>query len=196
MHEIEVDTRLRLLEIDKSHAKDIFTIINNHRDYFKKWLAFVDDIHSLKDEEKYIENINHNRHNIDGEIIYSIIYQSRIVGVIGLKKTDWPNRIGEIGYWIDPMYEGKGIITNSCRAVINHGFEKEGANRIEIKCGAGNNKSSHIPEHLEFTYEGTERDGELVNGKFIDIKVYSLLKREWFQMEKYGMKLNFLTGQN
>jgi ribosomal-protein-serine acetyltransferase len=194
MYEIEIDSHLRLMEINKSHAKEIFAIINKNREYFKPWLAFIDETRNLQDTESYIDNIIKNRHKENGEIIYSIIYQNYVVGVIGFKKTDWANYIGEIGYWIDPHYEGHGIITSSCKAIISYCFENEGANRIEIKCGLGNNKSSHIAERLEFVFEGIEREGELVNGKYIDIKVYSLLKREWFQMKNLEMKLIFRSN--
>ena len=69
-----------------------------------------------------------------------------------------------------------------------------GANRIEIKCGVGNDRSRHVPQRLDFTFEGIERDGELVNGQFIDIEVYSLLKREWRPMgfsKSKNLEMNF-----
>jgi ribosomal-protein-serine acetyltransferase len=56
-------------------------------------------------------------------------------------------------------------------------------NRIQIRCGVGNTKSSAIPRRLGFTYEGTERCGERHNNSYIDLEVFSILKKEWAESD-------------
>lgn len=179
MLQIKIDEDLRIEKLNLSHAKGIFNLINSNREYLRKWLTFVDSTVSLRDTENYIAQINKTATAPNSEIVISIICRDEVIGVIGLKKVDWANRIAEIGYWISQQHQGKGIITKCCRSVVDFAFSQMGANRIEIKCGVGNERSCHVPQRLEFTFEGIERDGELVNGQFIDIEVYSLLKREW-----------------
>lgn len=180
MLHIEIDEELRLEKLNHTHAKGIFDLINSNREYLRKWLTFVDSTTSLTDTENYISQINKSATASNAEIVISIVYHEEVIGVIGLKKVDWANRILEIGYWLGPEHQGKGIITKCCRVLVDFAFTQMGANRIEIKCGVGNERSCHVPKRLNFTFEGIERDGELVNGKFIDIEVYSLLKREWY----------------
>ena len=55
-------------------------------------------------------------------------------------------------------------------------------NRIQIKCGVGNQKSSSVPKRLGFIFEGIERHGERHHFNFIDLEVYSLLKKEWLKI--------------
>ena len=74
--------------------------------------------------------------------------------------------------------QGKGIITKSCKALIDYCFSDLQLNRIEIKCGTENFKSKTIPEKLNFTKEGVIREGELLYDKFIDLNLYSLLKTD------------------
>jgi len=58
-------------------------------------------------------------------------------------------------------------------------------NRIQIKCASGNIPSKKIPQRLGFSLEGIERDGELLSdGKFTDLEVYSMLKKD-FRKLKY-----------
>jgi ribosomal-protein-serine acetyltransferase len=74
---------------------------------------------------------------------------------------------------------GKGIALLSTRTLIDYAFSNLGINRIVIRCGVGNDKSSAIPERLGFQLEGIEREGEKHQKKFIDLKVYSCVKKDW-----------------
>ena len=200
MLEIEIDENLRLEKLNHSHAPGIFSLINSNREYLRKWLTFVDSTRNLNDTENYISYIEELSVNPNSETVISIIYRDKLIGIMGLKKVDWANRIAEIGYWLGEQYQGKGIITKSCNAIIAYAFTVIGANRIEIKCGVGNERSKHIPQRLNFTFEGIERDGEIVNGQFIDLEVYSLLKKEWQSSASFSFnnsrKSQVLIGEN
>ena len=54
-----------------------------------------------------------------------------------------------------------------------------GLNRIVIKCAVGNERSRAIAEKLDFKKEGILRQAEWVNGKFLDLYQFSLLREEW-----------------
>ena len=92
---------------------------------------------------------------------------------------DKQNKIGEMGYWIIESEQGKGIITKSCKALIDFCFISLQLNRIEIKCGTENSKSKAITVRLNFTHEGVIRQGEWLYDKFIDLDLFSLIKKEY-----------------
>ena len=75
-------------------------------------------------------------------------------------------------------FERKGIVTKSCRVLIDFCFNELNLNRIEIKCGVEYTKSQTVPIRLHFTHVGVIRQGELVHSKFIDLNIYSLLKND------------------
>ena len=50
--------------------------------------------------------------------------------------------------------------------------------RVEIRAGTGNKRSRAVPERLGFTYEGTLRRAQIVDGKWLDSAVYSMLREE------------------
>jgi ribosomal-protein-serine acetyltransferase len=89
------------------------------------------------------------------------------------------NKCASIGYWLSKELEGKGIITRSCKAVIDEGFKRLKLNRIEIRAAVENYKSQAIPQRLGFKQEGIIRQAEFVNNQFVDLYVYSMLKEEW-----------------
>ncbi len=116
------------------------------------------------------------------EMAFTITYLGKIAGLIGFKDIDRANRKFEIGYWITCENEGNGIVTRCCKSCIDLAFNKMKMNRVQIKCGIGNLRSVNIPKRLNFQYEGIERAGEMNNNKFIDLEVYSMLKKDWKKM--------------
>lgn len=101
------------------------------------------------------------------------------VGRNTIHKVDMRNRSAEIGYWLIPSAQSKGLIINSTKALLRFAFYELGLNRIEIRCGVGNFKSQRIPDQLGFHREGLMRDGEWLNGKFHDLIINSLLKSDY-----------------
>ena len=76
-------------------------------------------------------------------------------------------------------YNEKGIMSKSCEALINYGFNQLNLNRIDIKAATENIKSRAIPERLKFKQEGILRETEFLYDHFIDLVVYGMLKEDW-----------------
>lgn len=178
MVELKVDSEIVLKEIELSDAEDIFKLIDSDRENLRIWLSFVDSTKEIEDTKDFIRSILFLPEDIR-DFVAVIIYNEQKIGLIGFKLTDFVNKKTEIGYWISKEFENKGIVTKSVVKMINYAFNNLELNRIQIKCGIGNEKSSKIPKKLNFKFEGIERSAELLNGKFIDAEVYSILKDEW-----------------
>lgn len=154
---------------------DIFRTLDTEREYMREWLPFVDHTHQEEDTAKAMEKmIGSPSHQ------YTIRHQGELIGLIGFKDRDDTNKKIEIGYWLSQYQQGKGIMTRSVKALIAYAFDTLEMNRVQIKVAIGNAKSNRIPQRLGFTAEGVERDGELlVDNKYTDLNIYSLLKREY-----------------
>lgn len=176
MKELQVDLNIHLKEIEIADAEEIFNIINSGREYFREWLPFVDDTSDVSYTKSYIENVTGETSN---DLIFTVLYHNKLVGLVGLKDVDLGNKKTEIGYWLSESYQHKGIITQSCKALITHAFSEMGLNRIQLKAATQNFKSQRIAERIGFTFEGIERDGELHSHGFVDLNVYSLLRKEF-----------------
>ena len=100
-------------------------------------------------------------------------------GTIGTHKINWLNRKVEIGYWIASKFQGQGIITSACRALIDYAFREWNLNRVEIHCATTNKRSCRVAERLGFQWEGVLREAQLVGTRYLDLNVYGMLAREW-----------------
>jgi ribosomal-protein-serine acetyltransferase len=174
---ITIDNTIKLELITENHAQLIFEIVDANRAHLRPWLPFVDRMQTVEFAQNFVKGTM-QRNNEGNEYAFVIIENEKVIGRIGVYKIDNQNKIGEIGYWIVEGLQGKGIVTKSCKAIIEFCFSDLGLNRIEIKCGIENSKSKTIPEKLNFTKEGVIRQGELLYDTFIDLNLYSLLKSD------------------
>ncbi len=82
-----------------------------------------------------------------------------------------------IGYDLSRPYWRRGIMTEALEAVIEFGFERMGLNRIEAVVFVENVASHRLLEKLRFEREGVLRDYEFLKGRFVDMVMYSLLRK-------------------
>lgn len=171
---IQVAENIQLKRATPDDAKDIFRTIDKNRELLRIWLPFVDHTQKEADTLEFLESAGQG-----GEMVFTIRTEGAFAGLIGLKSIDDANKKAEIGYWLDPAFEGKGLVTRSCLKLIEYAFEELGLNRILIQVATGNRKSRMVPARLGFLEEGIEREGELLISGYTDVVRYSLLKREY-----------------
>src|SRR5699024_6671451 len=67
-----------------------------------------------------------------------ILYNDKLVGMVGFHGIDWANSKTSIGYWLSNKYQGNGIMTEAVKSLINIAFTEYKLNRVEIQCGVKN----------------------------------------------------------
>lgn len=164
--------------MEEKHKEELFNLVSANKNYLREWLPWVDNMQSEEFIEGFIRGTM-QRTNAKEEYAFVIISEGRMEGRIGMYKIDNENKIGEIGYWVSADKQGKGLVTKCCKGLMDHFFDTSDLNRVEIKCGTENYKSQAVPERLNFILEGILRQAELIRGNFIDLKLYSMLKKDW-----------------
>lgn len=175
--EIIVNESIKVKRLTTCDAKIIFNAIDTNRKHLRKWLPFVDCTTKVEDTEDFVNSVID--HVDSSQAIFTVWFNSEFCGLLGLKDIDYLNRKVELGYWLVEKMTGKGIVTFCVKKIMELFYLKFDINRIQIKCGVGNDKSSAIPKRLGYKFEGIERDGEYHSSGYIDLEIYSLLKREW-----------------
>ncbi len=170
---------ITLREVRMEDAATIFRAIDTHRDYLRTWLPFVDAVCSVADEEAFLRSVLDVPADKYDPIFGVVNEQEEICGLIGFHFSDRANHRTEIGYWLLPEYQHRGIVTEGVRLLCRWAVKERDIRRIQIRCAVGNEASNRVPLRLGFQYEGTERAEELLaSGEYADINVYSILKEE------------------
>jgi len=82
----------------------------------------------------------------------------RYLGGSGLHRIDWAVPAFEIGYWLRTSAWGQGYVSETVRVLCRFAFETLHANRVEIRCDGGNERSLAVPRRLGFAQEATLRN--------------------------------------
>jgi ribosomal-protein-serine acetyltransferase len=178
-----IDSVLAIETVKESHWSQLMDVVNANRTYLREWLTWLDFM-KTPEEFRNFAAASEKRNAEGSEYSCVILYKEQVVGRIGLYFLDKMNRIASIGYWVSEEHQGEGIISKACETVMKYGFEELNLNRIEVKCGTGNSKSLAIPKRLGFQREGIIRQGELLNGRFVDLYLYSMLQEDWKELGK------------
>lgn len=84
----------------------------------------------------------------------------------------------EIVFWLLPMYWNKSIALEALNAVIAYWKSEKCLHPLVGFVEEGNTASSKLLQKAGFRYEGTMRECEFKNGKYISSLIYALLLGE------------------
>ncbi|MCL3780032.1 N-acetyltransferase [Prolixibacteraceae bacterium JC049] len=156
----------------------LYSIVEKHRDELGKWLPFVAFMQNVLDAEEYIQQLIDLTYDGSTEV-FSVFHHSEWVGMVVLKDMDWYTQKTELGYWIHPEFQNRGIATTALKLVIEYCFEELSMHRLQIKVATGNKPSLALVRKFPFKQEGVERDSEKVNNQFFDLAVFGCLKSDY-----------------
>lgn len=134
-----------------------------------------------EDSKEFIQDaLDEARQTPRERYVFAIIYQETLIGSVEIMIRDFTNKVGEIGYIVNPDYWGKGVATQSAKLVITFGFDTLKLHRIYATCDPRNIGSSKVLEKVGMAKEGILRENMLMkDGIWRDSFLYSVLKQEW-----------------
>jgi ribosomal-protein-serine acetyltransferase len=169
----------RLLRLaEEADAAELSALIRANYDHLAPWMPWVRRDYSLDNALDFIRRAATQLADDNG-LQALIVDRGQIIGVAGFHAVSWERRSTSIGYWLASDRQGRGIMTDAVRVLLDHTFGDWELNRVEIRAAVENTRSRAIPERLGFSEEGTLRQVELVRGRFLDHVVYSLLAADW-----------------
>ncbi|MEY2512767.1 MAG: hypothetical protein QOJ89_125 [bacterium] len=100
------------------------------------------------------------------------------LGCVSLLRFDWPDRRGEIGYYLAEWGRGRGVMTRAARLLSRWALQDLGLARLELIADVDNAPSQAVAERCGFTREGVLRSYEERKGRRVDVVLFSLLPQD------------------
>lgn len=175
---LDAGAGVTLHPVTVADAAELYTLIDRNRARLGEWLPWVGPGYGLPETLRFLEE-----RALENAARLALTMHVRaggvLCGAIGIHRIDKRHRNSSLGYWLDAEHAGRGIMTRACRAMITEGFRNYGLHRLEIRCGTGNARSAAIARRLGFIEEGILREAEWVQDRWVDLRVFGMLRRDW-----------------
>lgn len=167
--------RFLLRQFIKSDLENVFKGLP-HPDIIKYYGISYDSLASTNLQLEYFKNLEVNGTGCWWAICS--LNNKTFYGAAGLNNLLIKHKKAEIGFWLLPEYWGQGIIKEILPQIYNYGFQQLKLHRIEAQVETENINCKKLLAKLPFQLEGTLRDCEIKNGKFISLDIYSILNEK------------------
>ena len=112
-------------------------------------------------------------------IPWVVTYGGEFVGQLTIGSITWGSaRSGQVGYWIDEAYAGKGITPTALAMAVDHCFGVIGLHRLEASIRPENHPSRRVVEKLGFREEGVRVRQLHINGAWRDHLAYAITSED------------------
>ena len=101
--------------------------------------------------------------------------RDQLIGACGFNDWSHSDRSLDIGYWLMPEHWGRGLMQECLSAILRFALSSLGVHRIHADVEPENPASARLLERIGFVFEGTLRDVEYKDGRFLSLHQYSLL---------------------
>jgi RimJ/RimL family protein N-acetyltransferase len=170
------DASLRPLET--WHAEEFAAHLDRAREHIRPWVGpgFVtEDLDGARATlRRYAE-----RQAADGARLYGIWLGDGLAGGVMFTAFDATAGVCEVGCWLEPAAEGRGLVTRACGALLDWAYDTRHLHRAEWHCRADNVRSSAVADRLGMTLEGVRRESWPYAGARYDKQVWAVLAPEW-----------------
>ncbi len=136
-------------------------------------LEFIEVPIKTLEEEKYFLSLNEAKRKANFEHNYSILFYGKLVGACGIKIDQHRPWVGEIGYFIDRDFQGKGIATEAVGQLEKIGFERLDLQRITILMDIRNLASERVAQKCGYEKEGIMKKVHRMGEDYYDCFLYA-----------------------
>jgi RimJ/RimL family protein N-acetyltransferase len=131
------------------------------------------------DTGDFLNRAMHSAPNAAFFVIADVKDQS-YVGQLDIFDINWKLRLGQLGIVIgSDEKRGQGYGTEALGLIQEYAFGVLGLERLELDVYTGNKRAMRCYEKAGFVHEGVRRHAAMVDGKYADVGIMSVLREEW-----------------
>jgi RimJ/RimL family protein N-acetyltransferase len=166
-----------LRALEPWNADEFAAHVERARDHLKPWIPFASRVVDAQGARELLQRFADWQASDEGRI-YGVWIDGVLSGGTLFKSFDPKGGVCEIGVWLAPEAQGRGLISAAVRLMIDWVFGPRGMQRVEWHTDPLNERSKAVAKRMGMTYEGTRRSDFVVNGERHDSEVWSLLSSD------------------
>lgn len=169
---------VELRTLEPWQAAEFAAHVSRIRAHLLPWVPFASVVSDVDSARAYLQR-HADRQARDTGRLYGIWLDGELVGGTLFVVFDTNQRVCEIGVWLAPEAQGRGLVGTAARAMIDWAVRVRGMRRVEWRTDPRNERSIAVARRLGMRLDGVLRSAFELNGVRSDTQVWSLLADEW-----------------
>ncbi len=174
---LRLDDELALRLTERHHAAGLYRLIARDREHLERWIPWTATA-TLETVERIVAEELARFGAGDGWRA-ELCYRGEPVGLMWLHEWGGAGGSTEVGYLVFEEHEGKGLVTRSLRALVDHFFVERGVGRVAVGLDPRNERSMAVVQRLGLRPEVVLRRAITVAGEPADLSIFGLLREEY-----------------
>lgn len=165
--------RLLLRQFVDNDLENVFKGLS-HPEIIKYYGVSFQTLEATKEQMTFFADLEKNETGIWWAVCSAD--NKTFYGAGGLSSLNKEHKKAEIGFWLISEFWGNGIMKEAMPLICNYGFDNLELHRIEGLVESENENCKNAMAKLDFQHEGTMKECEIKNGKFISLDIYAKVK--------------------
>jgi ribosomal-protein-serine acetyltransferase len=174
MYAIDLGDGAELRPLEPWQAPEFFAHIERARATVDPWIPWAANSTDLESAKATLQRYA-DRAASDAARLYGIWLNGTLVGGTMFVHFDATAGTCEVGCWLEPAGQGRGLITRAVRLIIDWAMDVRGIYRVEWHCRTDNTASANVARRLGMHLDGVLRGEFLYRGVRYDTEVWSLI---------------------
>lgn len=178
MFEIDLGGDARLRPLEPWQAEEFIAHMDRARTHIAPWVGVSFVAADLEGARTVLQRYADSRAK-DAGGIWGIWLDGTLVGGVLLVTFDKGLSTCEVGCWLEPSAQGRGLITRAATVLLDWVVKERGISRVEWHTNADNARSVAVAQRLGMSLDGTLREAFPSPKGRADLQIWSVLAREW-----------------
>lgn len=178
----ESDGEITVATADLSDAERIAQYFRDNRSHLTPWDPKRDEAFYTTDgwRQRLLKLSELHKMGIGFYLIIIDVETNQILGTISFSNMSrFPIHCCNVGYSLAERAQGRGVMTRALRMACQYMFSVQKMHRIMAAYIPRNKRSEGVLERSGFVHEGHAKDYILINGRWEDHNLMSLINSHW-----------------
>lgn len=168
-----------LRPLEPHHAEEFLAHIDRARTHIAPWVG-AGFVAADLDAARTVLQRYADEGAADRRRLYGIWLDGVLAGGTMFVSFDTDLGLCEIGCWLEPAAEGRGLVTPVVRMMIDWAFRERGLNRVEWRTRVDNVRSINVAKRLGMILDGTPQPYFTgTDGQRHEKQIWSVLATQW-----------------
>ncbi len=178
----ETDGEILLATAQLSDAERIAEYFTNNREHLKPWDPQREEAFFSVEgwQQRLLKLTEVHKLSLGYYLLIIDVKTDKVIGTISFSNLSrFPIHCCNVGYSLAESVQGKGIMTRALQMACRYMFSVQKMHRIMAAYIPRNKRSEGVLERVGFVHEGHAKDYILIDGKWEDHNLMSLVNSHW-----------------